>query len=260
MRIFDIIPALRERNQLLYYGGILNIILFAVFLSLSLIDQRQVLGINTWIKPMKFCLSFVIFLWTFAWILHYLPHRKKTKWISIGLFICMLVEITTISLQAARGQPSHYNVSSVFNIIVFQLMGMFIFLNTIIVIYIIIQFFKPGVVLEPYMKTAVQGGLLIFILGALSGGLMVGLGSHSIGASDGGDGLFFLNWNISAGDLRVAHFFSLHALQFVPLIVWVLSKSLGESQTLPITVSLLYSAFCFLLHVQALSGSPFLAL
>jgi len=36
---------------------------------LSISDQRLVLGINPWIKPMKFLVSTAIFLWTIAWFM-----------------------------------------------------------------------------------------------------------------------------------------------------------------------------------------------
>jgi hypothetical protein len=259
MIISDLLLRIRERNRLLYYAGLLNVMISLAFVVLSQLDHREVMGINTWIKPMKFSLSFIIFLWTFAWILSYLPDRKKIQWISVGLVVCMLMETITISLQAARGETSHYNTSSLFNIVIFQIMGLFIFLNTLIVAYIIFLFFKPTVRLDDGMKLAIQGGLIVFFLGSLSGGIMVGNGAHSIGSADGGEGLFFLNWSTAAGDLRAAHFFSLHALQFIPLAVWLVSLKTGKSKLLSAAVILVYSAFCVFLHAQAISGTPFFA-
>lgn len=259
MKISDLTFRIRERNQLLYFAGLVNVFIVVAFALLSQLDHREVMGINTWIKPMKFSLSFIIFLWTFAWILYYLPDTKKVRWISVGLVICMLMEMITISLQAARGETSHYNTTTPFDIVIFQIMGLFIFLNTIIVGYIIFLFFKPGVALDGATKLAVQGGLIVFLLGSFSGGIMVGNGAHSFGSADGGEGLFFLNWNTAGGDLRAAHFFSLHALQFIPLTVWILSKKTGKSKLLSTAVIMGYAVFCIYLHVQAISGKPFLA-
>ena len=39
---------------------------------ISLFDSRLVMGINVWIKPIKFAASITIYVWTIAWLLEYL--------------------------------------------------------------------------------------------------------------------------------------------------------------------------------------------
>lgn len=259
MTISRFISEARGRNQLLFMAGALSAVLFVLFFTLSLFDERTVLGANTWVKPMKFVLSFLVFSWTFAWILVYLPDKKKVRLISRGLVLCMAAEILPIAIQASRGVPSHFNTSTLFDIAVFQVMGFFILLNTIIVIYCCIQFFKPTPGLRSDLRLSIQAGLVLFILGAISGGMMVGLSAHSVGEADGGDGIPFLNWNTNSGDLRVAHFFTLHGLQFVPILVY-LAGLVKRSLPMAILVISLYSALCLWLHAQALNAAPFLSL
>jgi hypothetical protein len=260
MKISELQNELRSRNAILYLGGMLNVFLFVSILLFSFTDERMVLGISTWIKPMKFTFSFIIFLWTFAWILQYIPDKRKVRWISIGLFVCMLMEMIPITLQAARGVTSHYNVTSIFNLIVFQIMGLFIVLNTIIVIYTIIQFFRADVLLDYPMKIAIRGALIIFVSGAISGGLMIEHGGHTFGMSDGGKGLFFVNWSTSKGDMRVAHFFTLHALQIIPLSLLLMSRFFKPTAILSFSLVLIYLLVCVLLHVQAVAERPVIAL
>jgi hypothetical protein len=60
-----------QRNKPLAWFGLLNLLGFIILLLVSLFDNRTLLGINIWIKPMKFCISIAIFCWTMAWFLRY---------------------------------------------------------------------------------------------------------------------------------------------------------------------------------------------
>ncbi len=257
MKISNFLQELRERNTLLFWGGVANGILFFIFLICSWFDHRTVLGINTWIKPMKFTLSFVIFLWTFGWMLFYLPNQQKAKWLSIGFFVCMIMEISTISVQAARGVRSHFNISSLFDGVIYQLMGIFILINTLLAVYLCIQFFQKNINLSPVLKIAWRAGLLFFLIGAVSGGMMVALTTHTIGMADGGPGLPFLNWSRQGGDLRVAHFVTLHSLQVIPIFAYLVSES-PKAKLWTIAFSIGYALLCITLHVLALKGIPLL--
>jgi hypothetical protein len=67
--------------------------------------------------------------------------------------------------------------------------------------------------------------MLIFVVASMEGYLMAGNLSHTVGAPDGQEGIFFLNWAKAYGDLRIFHFVGLHALQAVPLFAWFFAKN-----------------------------------
>ena len=68
-------------------------------------------------------------------------------------------------------------------------------------------------------------GLALFVIGSLLGFVMIGNQGHAVPGPDGGAGLPFVNWAIDRGDLRIAHFIGLHALQALPLLGYALDRS-----------------------------------
>lgn len=251
------IKEIKKRNPALFWFGWINVLMLVVTVLMSVVDTTLIMGINAWIKPMKFAISVTIYTWTFAWLLHYLPDPVRKTFISWGIIICMTVENTLIFMQAFRGTTSHFNIRSAFDAIVFSTMGFFILLNTFLVLYTIILFFSKKISLESPFLLAWRLGLIFFFLGAISGGVMSVQLSHTIGMADGGPGIPFLNWSTVAGDVRSAHFITLHGLQFIPLSALVFHKLSKENAgKLVGFFALFYGVVCVWLHGLAFNGLP----
>ena len=58
-----------RRDPLLAAGGWLMAAGLVLAAVAATVDTRLILGINPWIKPMKFLASIAIFLWTMAWFM-----------------------------------------------------------------------------------------------------------------------------------------------------------------------------------------------
>jgi hypothetical protein len=244
---------LKQRNSLLYWFGWYNFAIAIICIVLMQFDDIQILGINRWIKPMKFFLSVGIMVWTMGWIMHYLQYRRTVRICSWLIVISMFVENFIIILQSSRGEPSHFNVREPLNAMLFTIMGIFIVLFTITAIYIAVLFFrqKQYLIPVPYLW-GIRLGLLVFIFFTSEGGMMVAKLAHTIGGPDGGPGLPLINWSTRYGDLRVAHFFGMHALQILPLFGYYIAKK--KNQT--ILFSTLYFVFVMFLFVRAMWGAP----
>lgn len=219
--------SVRFPNRLLTWVGLGYLLLALLFAVLSQFDARQVLGLNVWIKPLKFALSIAIYAFTIDWLLQLSDTKPRLKqtiaWLTT---VAMVIEMGIIAGQSARGQASHFNESSLLNGILFSIMGLFITANTVLVGYLLFRFFRQRT-LAGYplsLLWSIRWGVTIFVLGCLEGSLIVMNRAHTVGAADGGAGLPLLNWSTSAGDLRIAHFMGLHALQVLPLLTWALIR------------------------------------
>ena len=134
---------LKSRNQILYWFGWINFLMLIVCAIMIQIDTENiVLGINAWIKPMKFYLSIGIVCWTFSWLLVYVQKQKAVKTFSVVTVISMLIEMIVITWQAANGRLSHFNISTPLYGMLFSIMGIAITIFTLWTLYIAILFFR----------------------------------------------------------------------------------------------------------------------
>lgn len=239
-----------KRSPNLGWFGTLNFLAFFIMLMIAFFDDRMLLGINLWVKPMKFAISIGVFVWTMAWFLHELPQKAKVKKIEWTIILMLFIEMVIIVGQAARGEMSHFNISSIFNGILFQIMGIAILINTMMVFWAFLLFGKVDTLPNGY-KIGIRFGMLIFIVASLEGYLMAANLSHTVGAPDGQEGIFFLNWAKSFGDLRIFHFLGLHALQVIPLFAWFFSRE----KSIPVIVfGLIYFLLSLGTFWNALAG------
>jgi len=257
---------LHDNYPLLTWAGWLHVALLGVALVLWPLDHRTVTGMNVWIKPIKFCASGVIYLWTLGWLLADLPAvtQHANRRISRLVGITMIGEIVLVYLQAARGTTSHFNISSAFNGAVFATMGILIMVNTVAIVWALWLTCRH----RPFGSSAwvwgIRLGLGLFLVGSMIGGAMSGRMAHTVGTADGGAGLPFLGWSTRAGDLRAAHFLGLHALQALPLAGWVVDqvapRMRARAQAGAVGLMALgYAGAVAWLYWHALSGAPLLA-
>jgi hypothetical protein len=186
-----------------------------------------------------------------AWIIYYLNQPKLISAFNLTLILVLSFENIYITYKAFLGQLSHFNVSSSFNGTMFSLMAVAISILTFFTAYLTILFFVQSFpTLSSGYLWGIRLGLLFFVVFAFEGFLMGAKLSHTVGAPDGGAGILLTNWSKTHGDLRIAHFLGMHALQILPLLGYFLN----QYSKAVILSSILYFLLTTYMLVQALNG------
>jgi hypothetical protein len=235
-----------------------------LFVALIFSDDRHLLGINIWIKPLKFALTGLIYLATLVVFARLLPDSLDEKkgnrhaWI---ISLTILGETLFVALQSARGVQSHFNQKSVLDGGIYSVMGIMIIINTVSFVKVMRHFFKGEQKIAGAYLAGIRWGVVVFLFGSLVGGVMSGLNRHTIGLADGGPGWPLVNFSTVAGDLRIAHFLGIHALQILPLTGWLLARIEKQNTKIGLTVfSAVYAVGLIFVFAQALFGKPLLRL
>jgi hypothetical protein len=261
MRPSDLLAELRRRDRVLFLVGALHLVLLLLMGGAALLDDRTVMGLNPWVKPMKFAFSIGLYLWTVAWLLGELPPGRRgrgaVRWTTT---VAMISEMVLIGMQAARGTTSHYNIATVFDAAVFSWMGLMIVVNTLAAVFLLLLFCPPLPALPRTYAWGIRLGLLVFVVGSLEATVMIARQAHTVGLPDGGPGLPLVNWSTRGGDLRIAHLLGLHALQVFPLLGFLLGRRGRGDGLFPLVAFVtVYVAIAGWLFWQALHGRPLLA-
>jgi hypothetical protein len=246
------IQELRFRNEHLYLFGLICFAFSMLFLIMTQLTNITVMGVNAWYKPFKFAFSTFLYAWAIAWYCAYLPslNLKLTNWIIISM---LGFEIIYIAIQAARGQLSHFNLSTPMYAALYSCMAAAASIVTIWTAYIGYLFFSEKITEIPdYYLWSIRLGIFIFVIFSFQGFLMGSRMTHTIGGQDGGPGIPVLNWSSKYGDPRIAHFIGMHALQVLPIISFYLLKNIKAT----IILGLLYFILAIFTLIQALQGKP----
>ncbi|MGW0860999.1 hypothetical protein [Streptomyces sp. NPDC002611] len=242
-----------------------------------LVDDRILVGAPIWAKPFKFAVSFVAYCLSLAWMLSLLPRgRRVAWWAGTVVALASLVEMVIIVGQVVRGKRSHFNQATPFDEALFSAMGatvVILWAGTLVVAVLLLR----ARIADRASAWAVRCGILLALTGAAVGFLMTRpapgqrrgvsevVGAHSVGVPDGGPSMPLTGWSTTGGDLRIPHFFGMHALQLLPLLVILLGllaprfARLSDDRVrlrLVLLASGTYAAVFALLLWQALRGQP----
>lgn len=210
-------------------------------------DPRRVGGEAPALKPIRFAASIGLYMLTASAMFALIRPEDRSALLAIVTVWTMvagcMVEFACITLQAVRGERSHFNISTRFDAAVFAVMGIFaiLFVGALLPLAWLIAF-RPNTAADPVLIRATVAGLLATVaIGGGTGHLMGTRGSH--GTDRGGLRLPFMGWSLTGGDIRAPHFFGIHAMQALPLTA-LGSRWLAPERAGPLTIAgaLIYGA------------------
>ena len=260
---------------------ILAVTMLITFVGTTLgifVDHRVITGAPAWLKPAKFAISVSIYCFTFVWLLGFVNRPRLVRLLANVTVASFIVEMSVILTQAARGTTSHFNLTAPFNSFLWFTMGAFIVLVWTMNLLLAIMLLRQRMPDQAF-AWSLRLGVLISSVGMAAAFFMVTptpeqaaaiasghgphiVGAHSVGVADGGPGLPILGWSTVGGDMRVAHFVGLHALQVLPLFGWLLTRrrslfallATSDRRALVCSCGLGYLGLVMLLTWQALRG------
>jgi hypothetical protein len=256
----------RRREPTLATFALLMTAAMAPTLIAMAIDGRTFNSINVWIKPLKFESSLAIFYATLAWFWGYLDAELRTrKSVRVAvLLICGtgLFEVGYITFRAALAEASHFNNSTRLTEALYGLMGVAILIQVSLAAWAgrLILRSREGDI-SPTVRLAIGLGLIGGnFLGAITGAYMSAQTGHWVGGvANDATGVFFFGWSRTGGDLRVAHFVGLHAMQGIPIIGYLV-RSLPAGRTIVWASLAIWTAATVFFFIQALLARSVLPL
>ena len=261
----QVLSTVKTQSPILYSIVILHLVTAIVCIIGLCVDDRTLMGINIWIKPLKFAISIGVYMLTQGFLITLYPFsQRKRNIINTITSFTLLIEMAIIFYQASRGVQSHYNQSSLIDGLLFAGMGIMIGINVFIMVVFIIETIRLKLNTTKAIQWGILLGWIIVVLGSWIGGEMITQLSHNVGVPDGGDGLPLVNWSTVGGDLRIAHFFGLHAIQIIPLFAFILSKkwkTSDKNQIIAVTIfALVFASLIAFVFYQAKQGIPLISL
>ncbi|MGE5322538.1 MAG: hypothetical protein ACM3SW_06730 [Actinomycetota bacterium] len=259
---------LKASDRLLHHFGWALLLSVPVFAMVSYLNPGTAQYANPWFKPIKFAISFATFVWTVSMFLTEMQLSSRLiRIVRRTMVASVVLEMLSLSAQAWRN-ANLAATSGFADWSIQQMTTAMVSVNTAILIGLLVVFCGKETwtrIADAAMVLAIRLSIVIFLAGNAVGGYMLARGSHTVGAKDGGPGLPFLNWSTTAGDLRIAHFIAIHAIQIVPLAAWLLwqmSPRLGlkTRKMLVYAVALFTALLVGGTFVQAMLAQPVIAL
>ncbi len=236
---------------------------FVVFSPAWIMDTRMLDNANVWTKPQKFNVSLGLHFFTIAVLLQLVPRDiRKGPVLLIFSYLAaasLVFEYVWVAVQAGQAKRSHFATDTVFEQAMYGVMGLAAFFLMTIALALAVQIWRKGKRTREGLWLGAIVGLSIAFFSTLYFGYTMSSSGRYVGAdlAGGGQTVPFFGWSREYGDLRPAHFVSMHMMQTVPFAGWLADRYGWNTLAVVGGVSVVQIALATALYAQAQSGQPF---
>jgi hypothetical protein len=268
-RIAALAPGLGAAERLWWSASIICLIAFVAMAMVQRFDPRLLGGQSVWAKPLKFALSTAIHFGSIALVVHWLrPAWSASQWMTALAILSVAAaafEVGYIMFQAARGLPSHFNVTTPSHAALWSLMAA-------AAVIVLAPMGAIGLLAavdgEARWPAAVRLGVALGMFGSVALTLVTAFRiganmSHFIGPPPLADRLVpWVGWSLNGADLRPAHFLATHMAQVIPLAALVLTRLVPGTLAVPAVAGMAigWTTLTVLVFAYALSGRSLVSL
>lgn len=242
--------------------GLFLIASFVVFIPAMIFDQRMLDSAHVWFKPQKFNVSLALHFLTLAVLVQLVP-RNIRNGAPLMIFsylaaFALVFEYVYITIQAGRARRSHFNFETEIESLMYAAMGIGAVLLVLVALVLAIQIWRKG---DRSRQGVWLGSIVGLSLGFFTTMVFASYMSNTgryVGATLEGGGAIvpFFGWSREYGDLRPAHFVSLHLMQTVPFAGWLADRQAWNARLVVLSVAGAQAALAIYLFLQARAGQP----
>lgn len=242
--------------------GLFLLASFLVFIPAMILDQRMLDSSPVWLKPQKFNVSLALHALTLAVLVQLVPRNIRNgapilifSYLAAG---ALIFEYVYITIQAGRARRSHFNFETQIEALMYAAMGVGAVLLILVALVLAIQIWRKGDrSRQGVWFGSIIGLSLAFLTTLVFASYMSSTGRYVGAALEGGGATVPLfGWSREYGDLRPAHFVSLHLMQTVPFAGWLADRKAWNTKLVVLSVAGVQVALATFLFLQARAGQP----
>ncbi|MFB9248830.1 hypothetical protein ACFFWE_11370 [Sphaerisporangium melleum] len=211
-------------RRLAYLTGALLVVAGLVQAAIWAVTGGSASGPLSWRKPVTFGLSFGMTTATLAAVAAHLPVRR---WLGLPLSVLLCgsttLEVAWVTLQHARGVPSHFNGTTPFDETLWLTAAVSIGVTNLVLLTMTVAAFARTQAPAP-MRWAIRAGLVALLVAQLVGAWMI---VHGNALVDAGADPFTRSMSTYgvAGAMKAAHAVPMHAIQVFVVLAWLLART-----------------------------------